>query len=249
MREYTKYLMWTYITAILVAEWLLTYVNVLYGLLVHSVVFIATILVYWKNWSRFTIQGSLVLLAFSYISLSRLVGVSIINEVDEMILILVFVNAPLLVCLMECLRGIEISITEFISPARRHVVREVLISLTGIIFGLTEIRLIEVRMIPWFNLWSFMLYATTIVILTGFYEELLFRGIILKYLADVGSKWFALAYTSILFAVMHVSWMSFADMVFVFLVGFFYGVVFLRTKSLVGISISHGLTNLFLFLP
>jgi len=53
---------------------------------------------------------------------------------------------------------------------------------------------------------------------------------------------------SVLFAIMHIGWKSPADILFVFAVGLFYGLVFLKTRCLLGITISHGITNIMLFM-
>ncbi|MFH1403975.1 MAG: CPBP family intramembrane glutamic endopeptidase [Candidatus Altiarchaeota archaeon] len=248
MKQYTKHLMLSYLMAITTAEWLLTYVDVVYGLLLHSAVFITTVLIYWRNWSKFTLNGSMVLLSFSYVSLSRLVSVSILGEIQDVIPVIVFTNAPLLICLFGCIRSVGISLMDFF-PSWRYLPRELIIALTGIIFGLTERHIIDVTVIPWTGLPSFIFSAITITLLTGLYEELLFRGIVFKYLADVGSKWFAVFYSSLLFAVMHIAWESFIDIVFVFTVGAIYALIYYRTKSLAGIILSHGITNIILFMP
>jgi len=192
-------------------------------------------------------QGSLVLLSFSYISLSRLVSISIYEEVNETILVLVFTNAPLLIGLIECLKSMEIPLKNFYFPVKNWW-REAIIASTGLIFGIIEISLIKVKIIPAIDIWTIISSSIAIIVLTGFYEELLFRGIIFKYLADVGSTWFALVYSALLFSVMHIAWHSFIDLIFVFSVGFIYGWIYTKNRSLLGISISHGLTNIVLFL-
>ena len=58
----------------------------------------------------------------------------------------------------------------------------------------------------------------------------------------------AFVYVSILFAVLHIGYNSLADILFVFIVGFAFGLIVLRTGSLLGVTIAHGLTNTVLFL-
>jgi membrane protease YdiL (CAAX protease family) len=50
------------------------------------------------------------------------------------------------------------------------------------------------------------------------------------------------------FAVLHVGWLSILDLLFVFSIGLFFGFVVLKTGSIMGVSISHGITNVVLFL-
>ena len=53
---------------------------------------------------------------------------------------------------------------------------------------------------------------------------------------------------ALVFAFLHMGWLSMLDMVFVFIVGLLFGLFVLKTGSIVGASISHGLTNVVLFM-
>jgi membrane protease YdiL (CAAX protease family) len=53
---------------------------------------------------------------------------------------------------------------------------------------------------------------------------------------------------AVVFAILHIGWLSVLDVFFVFMIGLFFGFVVLKTKSIAGVSLSHGLTNVFLFL-
>ena len=57
-----------------------------------------------------------------------------------------------------------------------------------------------------------------------------------------------LLYTALLFTALHIGWNSFPDLIFVFAVAMFYGYAFQKTRSIVGITLSHGISNTFLFL-
>ena len=57
-----------------------------------------------------------------------------------------------------------------------------------------------------------------------------------------------LLYTSLLFTALHIGWNSFYDLIFVFSVALFYGYTFQKTRSIVGVTLSHGISNTFLFL-
>jgi membrane protease YdiL (CAAX protease family) len=69
-------------------------------------------------------------------------------------------------------------------------------------------------------------------------EELLFRGLILGYLFRRSPAWLGLAITTVLFAIVHPSWLiaGFAGLV--------YGLLYLRFQSLMLCMIAHGLNNL-----
>jgi membrane protease YdiL (CAAX protease family) len=88
--------------------------------------------------------------------------------------------------------------------------------------------------------------ALSVGLFTGFPEELIFRGIMQTAARPVLGRW-NWVYVSAIFAVLHIGYKSFIDFVFVFAVGLFYGWVFERTRSIIGVSVGHGLANVVLF--
>jgi len=126
---------------------------------------------------------------------------------------------------------------------------QILVALTGFLLGPAEYLILTPSpMVSQFSL-EWVLFAGLIFIVsTGLAEELLFRGIIQKNVENVFGTIFGLIYTSLIFAAMHVVWTSPLDMVFVFAVSMFYGYVFHKTRSIVGVTFSHGILNTFLFL-
>jgi membrane protease YdiL (CAAX protease family) len=88
---------------------------------------------------------------------------------------------------------------------------------------------------------------------TGFSEEFIFRGIIQNSTIMAFGTKAGILFTSTLFAILHVGnitgWnVTVLDVLLVFVVGFVYSIVMLKTKSIMGIAISHTLTNTTLFI-
>ena len=80
----------------------------------------------------------------------------------------------------------------------------------------------------------------------GVAEELLFRGLIQRDLTEAfGWKW-ALFGTSVIFAVMHLTWRSIPELGFVFIAGLILGALYLKTRSLVAPIVAHGVNNVML---
>ena len=80
----------------------------------------------------------------------------------------------------------------------------------------------------------------------GLAEEILFRGLIQVDLQRAfGWKW-AILGASLMFAVMHLTWRSVPELVFVFLASFALGGVYMKTKSLVPAIAAHGMNNVML---
>lgn len=89
--------------------------------------------------------------------------------------------------------------------------------------------------------------AVSVAFATGFPEELIFRGMMQTAARPViGTGWNVL-YVSLVFTVLHTGYQSGLDLVFVFGASLFYGWIFEQSRSIIGVSIGHGLANAILF--
>lgn len=120
---------------------------------------------------------------------------------------------------------------------------------TGIPLGVIEYFILRPEhLAPGFNMWELTLLALALVFFTGFVEELVFRGVMQRSAVEaLGWKAGVLGVT-VVFALLHMGWLSTLDFIFVFSIGLLFGFIALKTGSIVGISLSHGLTNVLLFL-
>ncbi len=92
-----------------------------------------------------------------------------------------------------------------------------------------------------------ILPALILLVATGFLEEFLFRGI-LQTVASGPFGGLAVIYVGVVFAILHIGYQSATDVVFVLTIALVYGWVVRRTGSIMGVSVSHGITNIVLFL-
>jgi CAAX protease family protein len=116
--------------------------------------------------------------------------------------------------------------------------------------GLGVAEYIILRPTPLLSSYSWaavVLPALSLVIFTGFTEELIFRGLLQAVAAPVLTRW-TLVYVSLLFAALHIGYLSLADVVFVFAVGMLFGQIVRWGGSILGVTLAHGLTNVTLFL-
>jgi membrane protease YdiL (CAAX protease family) len=126
---------------------------------------------------------------------------------------------------------------------------QILVALTGILFGIAEYLILEPKpIIPTLNLEPLIISAVIIFISTGLAEELLFRGIIQRNAQKALGAGFGILYSTLLFTILNIGQNSFPDLIFIFLVGLFYGYIFYKTKSIVGIALAHGISNIMLLL-
>lgn len=126
---------------------------------------------------------------------------------------------------------------------------QLVIASSGVLLGFIEYMILKPQpLISSFTLEGVLLASVILVISTGFAEELLFRGILQKNAENVLGNIYGVIYTSILFMVFHIGWYSWLDVLFVFGVSLFYGYLFQKTRSIFGVTLSHGICNSVLYL-
>ncbi|MDP3066958.1 MAG: CPBP family intramembrane metalloprotease, partial [Methanobacteriaceae archaeon] len=126
---------------------------------------------------------------------------------------------------------------------------QLLIGLTGVFLGIIEYAILKPDpLIPVFTPFTALGAFMVLLISTGLAEELLFRGIIQSNAEKLFQPAFALLFTALVFTTMHIGWKSGPDLFFVFSVAVIYGVIFYKTRSIVGITLNHGLSNTVLFI-
>jgi membrane protease YdiL (CAAX protease family) len=120
--------------------------------------------------------------------------------------------------------------------------------LLGFALGFLEYQILQPEpLIDDLTLAQFILPALILMVATGFLEEFLFRGLLQTIAAPVlGGA--TVLYVSLVFAILHIGYRSGTDAAFVLAIALIYGWVVRRTGSIMGVSVSHGITNIMLFL-
>jgi len=126
------------------------------------------------------------------------------------------------------------------------------VAMTGIPLGLLEFFILRPSAsqdwIHEMTLGSLVFGGLAIFFATGLSEELIFRAILLKRAVEGLGERAGLLYVTAIFASLHIFFLNGIDLVFVFAVGLFYGIVVLKTKNLWGVILSHSLGNVILYL-
>ncbi len=132
----------------------------------------------------------------------------------------------------------------------RNLLVQILVALSGLALGAIEylILLPEEPWIPVLTVEEILPAALVIGLASGLAEELIFRGLLLPNSEAVLGRLPGLLFVSVLFGAMHIGFLSAIDLIFVFSVGFYFGFVVQRTKSLYGVIFAHGLANVVLYL-
>ncbi len=132
---------------------------------------------------------------------------------------------------------------------------QLIVGLVGLGFGIAEYFILVVMppepllemlaVEPTFQ--ATWLPALVLLLSTGFVEELIFRGVLQRAAVEVLGGW-GVVYVSYIFAILHIGFLSWIDVAFVFGVALFFGWVVKKTGSLLGVTLSHGITNIVLFI-
>ena len=131
---------------------------------------------------------------------------------------------------------------------RRAAHLQLLIAVFGLALGFAEYHILRPdALIDDLTLRQFVVPALVIMFATGFLEEFIFRGVLQRLAEGVLGR-SGLLYVSLIFAILHIGYRSAPDFLFVLAIALLYGWVVRRTGSIIGVSVSHGITNITLFL-
>lgn len=157
------------------------------------------------------------------------------------------VSVPLLLATWIIVRQTGVS-RHALGLRRSNLLLELLLIGGGLGLGALEYMILQPSVILPALTWQTLLVpALSLLIFTGFSEELIFRGLIQTLASRVLGRW-ALLYVSALFGVLHIGYLSVIDVAFVFAVGLLFAYIRRWSGSILGLTFAHGLTNIMLFL-
>ncbi len=233
-----------YLAALLAAESITTLSIPAVGLLLHGAVLVVLIL-HAALFAERAQQRFLMTLTLA--PLIRLMSLSVPLVNFPIVYWYAVIGAPLIAAAFIVLRmtGFDAARIGF---KIRALPWQLVVGLTG--FGLGYLEYVILRPAPLIKvltLKEIWLPALILLLFTGFLEEIIFRGLIQRGAAGTLGR-YSVIYVSALFAVLHLGYRSIMDLVFVFIVGLLFSAVVARTGSLLGVTLSHGLTNITLYL-
>lgn len=233
-----------YLLAIATAETVTVFVQPVWGIVCHALV-LATVIVHSAVVDRY-FYGQLVL-SLALVPLVRIISLSMPLVDIPQIWWYPIIYTPLLVAAIMVMRILGLRAREVGLNFKRFPV-QLAVALSGVVFGVVEYFILapEPRIIEltWQEVW---LPALILLICTGFVEEFIFRGVLQRTAVEAFGGW-GIIYVSLLFAVLHMGFLSLIDVVFVFFVALFFGWVVKKTGSLFGVTLAHGITNIVLYL-
>jgi membrane protease YdiL (CAAX protease family) len=235
----------SYAALIAVAEVVTTFLDPMFGLLAHSVILVSLLALpaFWRG-----NPSSGLFLSLSLAPLIRIVSLSLPLSYLPRYSWFVVASAPIFAATFALMRVQGWRFADVGFTIRRPLT-QACVALSGVPFGVVEYHILRPEPLAHgLSALGLALLAAALVVSTGFVEELVFRGVMLKSAIEALGDRLGVVGVSAVFASLHVGWLSALDVLFVFTVGVFFAISALKTGSLVGVSLSHGVTNVLLFL-
>jgi membrane protease YdiL (CAAX protease family) len=235
-----------YLFLIVVAETVTSFINASIGLLVHSMLLVSllTLSALWyenKNISN-------LFLCLSIAPLIRIFSLALPLQFLPAYTWYLVAGIPMAIAAVTVIKIQGLSLSKVGITFKKPAV-QLAVMLTGVPFGMIEYSILKpASIVVGLSAVSVFLVAIGLVVATGFVEELVFRGLFLTDAVKVFGDKIGLITITAVFAALHIGWLSILDVIFVFVIGLFFGFLTLKTGSIAGVSVSHGLNNVMLFI-
>lgn len=228
------------VVGVLLAETILFYTYSRYTLWIHLLNLAFCVLVPLRY------EETLPLLQpFALLPLFRLVNLGMPTFFELTLLFFPLAYLPLLPAIYLVARAQDIQIG---TNLRAFVVGLIPVTLVSALLAVVEYAIIDPEaLVPEPSVfWMFTITALMIGTV-GLVEELIFRGILQSRFVDYLGRWSGIVLASVLFSAMYSVYSSELEILFVILLGCFFGALYEQTNSIGLVILLHGLLNVFLF--
>lgn len=210
-----------------------------YGLVLSALLLSAT-------WRRDAPIGGF-LLCLALVPIMRILSFCLpLSRVDR-IYWPVFVSVPLSAAALLAVRELRLY-REQVGFTMESPRLQVAVGMTGLLLGWVQYEFVGPGIsVQTYNLAKLPIPILVLLVCTGFVEEFVFRGVILYATRGVIGR-LGGVYVATLYAVLYVGYRSWELVIFAFAVSVFYGWVVAKTRSIVGVSLCHGLISVMVLL-
>lgn len=232
------------LVVLVLAEYVVAYHSAGWGLVAHALLLIAFL-----GKAVLTDDGADGLyLALAVLPLVRILAISTPFWLTGQAGHFAMVNLPLIVATIVAARYLGFHHEQLGLTLRRWKV-QIVVMASGPVIGVLERLIIQPpAMAPDLSLASIAWPGLSLLLFTGFSEELLFRGVLqTSAIRNLGPR-AGIALIAAMFGALHIGWLSALDVAFVTAVGVYFGWVVHRTGSIVGVTLAHGIANITLFI-
>lgn len=243
----TKIYLIAYGAAFTVAELVTVLVHPLAGLVMHIALLIG-IIAHASLDSKLTQQNQHFILSMALVPLVRILSLTMPLANVPQIAWYPVIYIPLIASgfMVSRISGYKLNTLGF---TRGSLQQQLAIMATGIGLGTLEYLILRPQpFVASFTVQEVLPTAIIFILFIGFGEEFIFRGVLQRSATEAIGTRTGIVYVSFLFAILHMGFLSWLDLIFVFAVALFFGWLVKRTGSLLGVTLSHGLTNIILYL-
>jgi hypothetical protein len=241
----SRLMFWSYLALIALAEGLLAFGDVRFGVTLHVALLIGLTFAGGVQTDSPTRRATLALVP---VVLARVLSLAPpLAQVPPVVWPLL-VAAPLLFATAMLIRQLGVSRAALGLRTGGNLRLQLTIAGGGLGLGmLTSVVRTPAPLIETFTPLTVLLVALMLIIATGFAEELIFRGLLQSVIQPTMGKW-TLIYGALLFTAMHIDYRSAPLILLAFGIGLLFAVIVQLSGSILGITLAHGLLNVTLFL-
>ncbi len=233
-----------YLALITLAELITAAVQPHVGLALHSLALVALIL---QGATTRQTQTRRLLLTLALAPLVRILSISLPLQSRPLVDWYMIIGALLYVGAFFTARTVGLG-WQRLGLTLKNWPAQLAIAPLGFGLGLIEFYILGRNPLIQTLTWQTFLYpAIVLMIFTGFLEEIIFRGLVQDVSTSVMGR-AGIWYSAALFGVLHIGYLSVADVLFVTAVGLLFGFIVQRTRSLLGVSLAHGFTNISMYM-
>ncbi|NPV91315.1 MAG: CPBP family intramembrane metalloprotease [Firmicutes bacterium] len=239
------FLIWLYAAAVTAAEVVTAYYNPIYGVAGHVVLLVA-LLVHASLAYKQAIK--LIYLSLSLAPMIRIMSLSMPLMGLPPIYWYLIISLPLFVTAALVMQYAGFKPRE-VGLIVGNLPLQLLVAFIGVPLGLIEYLILKpTSLVPGLALQHAWLPALILLVSTGFLEEFIFRGIMYRAAVETLGRWYSIIYISFIFGALHITHRSPVELVFVFAVALLFSIIVDFFRSLLGVSLAHGITNISLYI-
>jgi membrane protease YdiL (CAAX protease family) len=250
IKEKTKlYLLFISITIlILIEELLLISLYVIYGLIIN--IFLIIFLPLFANLMTKDERLRICLESLALILISRTILVAFPKQFLIFGYSMIIIYAFLIIAIVTYLYIRKISNESIrLIKGNSNLTFQIISGLiVGIGVGIPEFFVLKLKIVIFENLFLVISYVVFVMILVGFAEEILFRGMLQTYLEKLMPKFHAIFLASVIFGLMHIGWLNPWEVVLAYGAGLIFGLFAYYFNSLVTPITAHFTGNVILYL-
>ncbi|MCL7453270.1 MAG: CPBP family intramembrane metalloprotease [Anaerolineae bacterium] len=229
-----------YLALVATAELLAALANPRPGMILHCLLLLA--MLWHASWAA-RAEGRALLVCLAFAPLIRIVSLWLSFPEFPLTYRYLAISLPLFAAVCVARRALGYSWST-LGLNLHGLPRQTAVALTGLLFGPLQYLILRPPPLSWAEAWP---PALILLLSSGLLEELIFRGLLLRASVDRLGRW-GLWYSSLLFASLQLGQRSPAGFLFALWVGVFFAWLVLRTRSLLGVTLAHGLANAITFL-